>query len=104
MNGNKADQNAMNEAWDQVGKVVNQATELYLKEVETYLDWAQSVRKEMLEQTIAASQQMSKIGETQYAFMAQMQQNLPLFGRLMKWPESVTTPSGVTEKRSGRAV
>jgi hypothetical protein len=103
MNENKADISAMNEAWDQVGKAVNQATELYLKELEAYLDWAQTVRKEMLEQTLITGQQLARMGEAQYAYFTQMQKNLPLFGWIPKWTEPSSTPSGATEKRSGRA-
>jgi hypothetical protein len=102
MNANKGDQDATNEAWDQVEKVVNGATELYLQELRTYLDWAQSARKGMLEQTLTAGQQLSRIGEAQYAFLAKMQEDLPLYGRLFRWTEWGNPPSGATEKRSGR--
>lgn len=103
MNENKGDQNAMNEAWDQVGKAVNQATELYLKELQAYLDWVQNVRKEMFEQTLATSQQLSRMGEAQYAFLAQMQRNVPLFGWIPKETEGTNTRPGAGEKRPGRA-
>lgn len=39
MKETKGDQDEMNQGWDQVTKAVNQATELYLKEFETYLGW-----------------------------------------------------------------
>jgi hypothetical protein len=100
---NKGDLNAMNEAWDQIGKAVNQATELYLKELEVYLDWVQNVRKEMFEQTLATGQQLSKIGEAQYAFLAQMQRNLPLFGWMPKMTEPTSPARGTTAQRPGRA-
>jgi hypothetical protein len=102
MNANKGDQDAMSETWDQVEKVVNGATELYLQEIRTYLDWAQSARKGMLEQTLTAAQQLSRIGEAQYAFLAKMQEDLPLYDRLFKWTEWANAPGGSTEKRPGR--
>lgn len=103
MNENKGDQNAMNETWDQVGKAVNQATELYLQDLEAYLDWVQNVRKEMLEQTLATGQQLSRIGEARSAFLAQMQRNLPLFSWFSKWAEPTSPTRGTTEQRPGRA-
>jgi hypothetical protein len=80
MSENKANRNEVYDAWDQVGKAVNEATELYLKELGTYLGWVQNAQKEMLEQTVAASQQLTKIGEAQYAFFTQLQKSFPLFG------------------------
>ena len=80
MSENKGSRNEVSEAWDQVGKAVNEATELYLKELGTYLGRVQDAQKEMLEQTIAASQQLSKIGEAQFTFLTQMQKNFPFFG------------------------
>jgi hypothetical protein len=103
MNENKGDQNAMNEAWEKVGSAVNQATDLYLKELEAYLDWVRNVRKDVLEQTLATGRQLSRMGEAQYAFLAQMQQNLPLFGWIPRWTNSSSTSSGAAEKRPGRA-
>jgi hypothetical protein len=100
MNENKGDRNEVSEAWDQVGKAVNEATELYLKELGMYLGWVQNAQKEMLEQTIAASQQLSRIGEAQFAFLARMQKNFPLFGAVPKWTEPA---GGAAEKRPGRA-
>lgn len=100
---NKGDQNAVNEAWEQVGKAVNQATELYLKELEVYLDWVQNVRKEVLEQTLATGEQLSRMGEAQYAFLAQMQRNLPLFGWGPKWTEPSSAAKGATAPRASRA-
>jgi len=103
MNENKGDQGAMNEAWDQVGKAMNQATELYLKELQAYLDWVQNVRKEVFEQTLATSQQLTRMGEAQYAFLAQMQRSVPLFGWIPKETEPSSTARGTNEKRPGRA-
>jgi hypothetical protein len=102
MNGNKTDQNAMNEAWDQVGKMVNEATELYLKELRTYLDWGQAARKGFLEQTLTAAQQLSRIGEAQYSFLTKMQEDMPDYGKLFKWTEAMNLPGLTTEKRPGR--
>jgi hypothetical protein len=80
MSENKGSRNEVNEAWDQVGKTMNEATELYLKELGMYLGRVQDAQKEMLEQTMAASQQLSKIGEAQFTFLTQLQKNFPFFG------------------------
>lgn len=92
----------MNEAWNEVGKAVNEATELYLKELGVYLGWVQNTQKEMLEQTIAATQQLSRIGEAQFAFLTQLQKNFPFLSGAFPWAPASTT-GGTTEKRSGRA-
>jgi hypothetical protein len=103
MKENKGDEGEMSEGWDQVAKAVNQATELYLKELETYLGWFQNVRKEMLEQTFATTQRLSEMGEAQFAFLARMQKNFPLFGGMPKWTEVPVSAREPTEKRPGRA-
>jgi hypothetical protein len=79
MSESKGERNEMYDAWDQVGKAMNEATELYLKEFGVYLGWVQNAQKEVLEQTIATGQQLAKIGEAQYAFLAQLQKSYPLF-------------------------
>jgi len=103
MNENKGDRNEVNEAWDQVGKAVNQATELYLKQLGAYLGWAQNARKELLEQTIVATEQLSRIGEAQFALLARMQRNFPLFSAVPKWTDLFDITGGAAEKRPGRA-
>ena len=102
MNEKKGDENVMNEAWNNVGKVVNQATELYLKELEAYLDWMKNFRHDLLEQTLATGQQLSRIGEEQYAYFTKLQRDVPLWGWIPKWTEPANTPTA-TEKRPGRA-
>jgi len=101
MNENKEVRNDMNEAWDQVGKAVNDATELYLKELETYMTWATNVRREVLDQTIAMGRQMSRMGEAQFAFLARMPRTTSLFGVVPPWTSSDT--AAATEKRPGRS-
>jgi hypothetical protein len=103
MKENKGEAKQTNEGWDQVTKAVNQATELYLKEFETYLGWVQNVRKEMLEQTFATTQRLSEMGEAQLAFFARMQKDFPLFGSIPKWTEMLGYASGATEKRAEHA-
>jgi len=103
MKETKGDQDEMNQGWDQVTKAVNQATELYLKEFETYLGWVQNVRKEMLEQTLATTQRISEMGEAQFAFLARMQKHFPLFSGMPKWTEMMGNVGEAAEKRPGRA-
>jgi len=102
MNENKADRNEMYEAWDQVGKSVNEATELYVKELETYMAWAQNVRREVLDQTYAMGRQFTRMGEAQFAFLARMPRNFPLFGMVPPW--MTTETPAISEKKSGRAL
>jgi len=92
----------MNEAWDQVGKSVNEATELYYKELEAYTAWAQNVRREIIDQTFAMSRQLSRMGEAQLAFFARMPRNLPLFG-MVPPRVSIEIPEPVERQRPWRA-
>jgi len=103
MEENKGDKNAMNEAWDQVGKAVNEATELYLKELETYLEWVQNVRKEAFDQAVATTQELSRIGESQWAFLNRMQRSFSLFGGIPTWADVPVKSEAPTPKRSTRA-
>lgn len=91
MNENKSDKNEASEAWDQVSKAMNEATKLYLQELETYLEWAGSVRRTMLEQAMTAREQFARMGETQLAFLTRLQQSIPSFGMIPFW-----TPTGST--------
>jgi len=81
----KTERNEMNEAWDQVGKAMNDATELYMKQLGDYLGWMQNVRKEMLEHTFATNRQLWRMGEAQLAFYARMRPNFPFLAAMPKW-------------------
>jgi len=101
MKAGKKERDQMNEAWDQVGKSVNEASELYVKELETYMAWAQNVRREILDHTFAMSRQLSRMSEAQFAFLARMPRNFPLFGGVPTWMSGMTPDAD--EERPGRA-
>ncbi len=103
MNDEKAYQNDVREAWEKVGKAVNSVTELYLKEVDDYLGRIVNVRHEVLEQALAASRELSRMGETQFAFLMQMRKNFPLFGFGGIATETSSAKASTTENGSGRA-
>ena len=81
-------------AWAKVGEAVNLASELYLKELSAYLDWAHGVQREVLEQELIASQELSRFGERQLAFLARLRERAPLFGNL---PTGTETVQGIVQ-------
>jgi hypothetical protein len=87
-NGSKYVTNA-NESWTEVGEAVNQATELYMKELSAYLNWAHDLQHEVLEQSIITSQELSRFGEKQLAFFARIRESIPAFGVVPKGTETV---------------
>jgi len=103
MEANKGEKNPMGEAWDEVGKAMNDATELYLKELETYLEWVQNVRKEFFEQAVATTQELSRIGESQWAFLNRMQKSYSVFGGIPTWADIPSKYDTTTAKRTTRA-
>jgi hypothetical protein len=103
MEAKKEEGSQMSETWAEVGKAFSGASELYLKEFEAYLEWVQNVRKEVLEQTVAATQQFARFGEDQWAFMNRLQRNFAVFGGVPTWSGGPTTPGGATAKRPDRA-
>ncbi|MDE1821360.1 MAG: hypothetical protein KGJ23_13245 [Euryarchaeota archaeon] len=76
-------------AWNQVGDAVNKATELYLRELTAYLTWARDVQKEVLEQSLSTSQELSRLGERQLAFLARLRDNTPVLGAVPKGTETI---------------
>jgi len=77
------------EAWSQVGEAARRASDLYLKELASYLDWAHGVQREVLEQSVLATQELSHFGERQLAFVARMRESLPMWGTLPSGMETV---------------
>ena len=78
-----------NEAWTEVGEAVNHATELYLKELSAYLNWARGFQREILEESIIATQGISRFGAKQLAFLARVRESIPAFGTVPKGTETV---------------
>jgi hypothetical protein len=103
MEENKGEKNPMGEAWDEVGKAVNEATEIYVKELGTYLDWVQNVRKEFFEQAVSTAQELSRIGENQWAFWNRMQKSLSVYGGIPTWADVPSKIMGAGAKRSTRS-
>ncbi len=103
MKENKGDQSEASEAWDRVGKAVNQTTELYLKELKTYLGWVLNVQRETVEQAITTSQALSRMGEDQFAFLMRLQKSAPYLGAIPTWTEVLHTLAGTAGAPSGRS-
>jgi hypothetical protein len=78
-----------NAAWTKVGEAVNHATELYLKELSSYLNWARDLQHELLAQSEINAQELSRFGEKQLAFAARIRESMPLFGSVPKGTETV---------------
>ncbi len=85
----------VNDSWNRVGDAVNAATELYLKELTAYLTWTRDVQREVFEQTITTTQELSRLGEHQLAFMARLRDNTPAFGAVPKGTETI---AGMVER------
>lgn len=103
MKENKAEQTTMNEAWDQMGKAMNQATEMYFKELGNYLETFGTFRREMMEQMLATSKQLSELGESQFAFLTNLQKNVPSFGVIPAWTAMMRSFSDMYKTSAHRA-
>jgi|HubBroStandDraft_1064217.scaffolds.fasta_scaffold06831_5 hypothetical protein len=79
----------VNKAWTDVGTAVNQATELYVKELSAYLNWAHGLQREVLEQSINVTQEISRLGARQLAFLARIRESVPAYGTVPKGTETV---------------
>ncbi len=78
-----------NEAWTGVGEAVTHASALYVKELSAYLNWAQDFQRELLEQSIITTREISRFGEKQLAFLARIRESVPAFGIVPKGTETV---------------
>jgi hypothetical protein len=78
-----------NAAWTKVGDAVDHATELYMKELSSYLNWARDFQRELLAQSFITAQQISRFGEKQLAFMARIRESVPAVGIVPKGTETV---------------
>jgi hypothetical protein len=78
-----------NYAWTEVGGAVNRATELYVKEVSAYLNWARDFQRELLEESFLATQAISRFGEKQLAVFARIRESAPAFGVVPTGTETV---------------
>ncbi len=78
-----------NKAWTDVGVAVNSATELYVKELSAYLNWAHGFQREVLEQSFTVTQEMSRFGARQLAFLARIRESVPAYGTVPKGTETV---------------
>jgi hypothetical protein len=78
-----------NKAWTDVGMAVTQASELYVKELSAYLNWAHGFQREVLEQSITVTQEISRFGARQLAFLARIRESVPAYGTVPKGTETV---------------
>ena len=79
----------VNEAWSRVGEAMGRATELYLKELAAYLTWARNVQREVLNQSFATTQELSRLSEKQLAFLARLRESVPFPGAVPKGTETI---------------
>ncbi len=79
----------VNDAWTKVGEAVDHATELYLKELAAYLDWARDFQRELLSQSALTAHSVSRFGEKQLAFAARLREGVPAYGSVPKGTETV---------------
>jgi hypothetical protein len=80
---------SVSQAWTGVGEAVNRATELYVKELSAYLNWAHGFQREVLEQSITVTQEVSRFGARQLAFLARIRESVPAYGTVPKGTETV---------------
>ena len=66
-----------------------QASELYVKELSAYLNWAHGFQREVLEQSITVTQEISRFGARQLAFLARIRESVPAYGTVPKGTETV---------------
>jgi hypothetical protein len=78
-----------NKAWTDVGEAVTHASELYVKELSAYLNWAHGFQREVLEQSITVTQEVSRFGARQLAFLARIRESVPAYGTVPKGTETV---------------
>lgn len=79
----------LNDAWMRVGEAVGRTSQLYLKELAAYLDWAQSLQREVLDESIVVTQKLVRLGERQLAFWARLRDSVPAYGSVPKGTETV---------------
>ncbi len=84
------DLSRVNEAWGRVGDAVNHASELYLKELTAYMTWTRNVQREILGQALSTTQELSRMGERQLAFLVRLRENTPVPGAVPKGTETIT--------------
>jgi hypothetical protein len=80
---------SVNKAWTDVSSAMDHARELYVKELSAYLNWAHGFQREVLEQSITVTQEMSRFGARQLAFLARIRESVPAYGTVPKGTETV---------------
>lgn len=84
----------LSDAWTGVGEAAREASELYVKELSAYLDWANGLQREILAQSLLTTQEISRFSARQMAFLARMRESLPLWGKL---PSGMETVQGMVQ-------
>lgn len=94
----------MSESWTRIGDAMNRASELYLKELSAYLGWARNVQREVLDQTLTTTRELSRLGERQLAFAARLRESIPVPGAVPKGTETIAgMVEGVVNETAGTA-
>lgn len=79
----------LTDAWTKVAESVTKATDLYLEELSEYLDWVRDFQREILAQSLVTSQNLSRWGEREWAYMARLRETIPAVGGIPKGPGTV---------------
>ncbi len=75
--------------WSKVGKAVEEAARLYIRETAAYLEWSQNLQREVVEQAWRSTRLLSKVGEEQLAFWARLRQSMPAPGTVPNGTETI---------------
>ena len=75
--------------WNKVGKAVEEAARLYVRETTAYLEWSQNLQREIMEQAWRSARLLSKVGEDQVAFWSRLRQSMPAPGTIPNGTETI---------------
>jgi hypothetical protein len=75
--------------WSKVGKALEEAARLSIRETAAYLDWGQNLQREILEQAWRSAQLLSQVGEERMAFWARLSQSMPAPGTVPNGTETI---------------
>jgi hypothetical protein len=75
--------------WTRVGKAVEAAARLYVRETAAYLDWGQNLQRELLEQGWRSARLLSQLGEERLAFWVRLRQRMPAPGAVPNGTETI---------------
>ncbi len=87
-------------AWKEVGEAVSKASDLYLQELEAYLDWTKNVQKDLLEYYWFGLRQVTRAGEEQVALFQRLGATLPNWWKVPTGTETISGMVGNIVKQT----